>query len=743
MQQDVGINDFNEDDLSKVNGTEKKYSEKDEAEARVASANYAAYVYARDNGHLDYIRDAKKFEDFYFGDQWDEADRKILKSTRRPCLTINKILPTVNAMLGAQLTREVNANFLPVRDASAETAKALNKLYLHVKHSNDLSRLRNRQFADGIIQERGFIDLRMNFDTNTLGDIEAKVVDPIDVWISPEGKEYDPNTWPEVGTTRWMSPDDIRAEYGDEAFEKVKNGFASIDVIDVDAFEISGNTFGGDPNDRVLVDIKGTEHRLKRIRVIDRQYYKFERCRVFIDPDMGDVSVVPREWSKERAEQVAQQAGVHLTMRTMRKIRWTVTAADKIVLHDDWSPYRTYTIIPYFPYFRRGRPMGAIRNLISPQEQLNKSESQVLHIVNTTANSGYYVEEGALHNMTADDLRSKGAETGVVISLTPGGLSKIKKIEPNRIPDGIAQISQRSDQNIKEISSVNDAMLATENARVSGVALTQRISQGLKQLEEPFSNLERTDLMVAKKILELIQDFMTEERVFHIINDIDSEPTEELVINQITAAGKIVNDVTLGKYEIVINSQPSRMTYAETQFAYALELREAGVIVPDDAIVELSPLDGKREIAARIRELQGTAPPTPEQLQAAQVQQDIAVKAQILELQKQEQEIAVFAADAQLKVAKAMTEIGQDERAFAELEAEIQKKREEYQLRYDLAELAAASKERINALKVGAQHTEEHLKRVEERIREARAAAQARQPQDNISSANQEKPLTR
>jgi hypothetical protein len=109
----------------------------------------------------------------------------------------------------------------------------------------------------------------------------------------------------------------------------------------------------------------------------------------------------------------------------MKKVRWTVTA-DTVVLHDDWSPYDHFTLVPYFPYWRRGKPFGMVRNLISPQEQLNKISSQELHIVNTTANSGWVVESGSLTGMTADDLEEHGAETGLVLEYNRGSTPPAK-----------------------------------------------------------------------------------------------------------------------------------------------------------------------------------------------------------------------------------------------------------------------------------------------------------------------------
>ena len=141
---------------------------------------------------------------------------------------------------------------------------------------------------------------------------------------------------------------------------------------------------------------------------------------------------VPGNWGERKKKKFADEYGLEILTRLDRKVRWTVTA-DKVVLHDDWSPYECFTIVPYFPYWRRGRPFGMVRNLISPQEQLNKISSQELHIVNTTANSGWIVETGSLNGMTADDLEEHGAETGLVLEYNRGS-SPLRRYHRIRFP---------------------------------------------------------------------------------------------------------------------------------------------------------------------------------------------------------------------------------------------------------------------------------------------------------------------
>ena len=159
------------------------------------------------------------------------------------------------------------------------------------------------------------------------------------------------------------------------------------------------------------------------------------------------------KWSPEKIAKAKELFGLDIIKKTERQIRWT-TSCDSVLLHDRWSPYRSYTIIPYFCYWNRGRPFGIVRNLISPQEQHNKLASQELHIVNTTANSGWIVEDDSLTSHTNDELKDEGSKTGLVLTYKKNRQPP-QKIQANQIPTGIDRVVQLSSNNIKEISGVH------------------------------------------------------------------------------------------------------------------------------------------------------------------------------------------------------------------------------------------------------------------------------------------------
>ena len=666
-------------------------------EGKIVDNNWARYVRARDAGHTDYIRTAIKCDRYYRGEQWEQTDIDALDAEGRPHLTINTILSTVNTILGEQSSKRADVMFKPRRNSSDEVAAVLTKLYMQISDNNQYDYLESQVFSDGVIQDRGYFDIRMNFDDHIEGEVQITAEDPLDILPDPDAKDYDPTTWNEVIKTKWLSIDDIEQQYGEEKADRLRiiaeNGeHLSRDSMDLE--ELRDSNYGDVGEGAYGSGEVEDKRSIRAVRVVERQHRKLVLTSHFVDQKTKDMRIVPESWDEERTELFAKEYGLGMLKKLIKKVRWTITA-DQVVLHDDWSPYKDFTIVPYFPYFRRGKPFGMVRNLLSPQEQLNKISSQELHIVNTTANSGWVVETGSLNGMTSDDLQERGAQTGLVLEYNRGS-NPPQKISPNQIPTGLDRIGQKAANNIKEISGVSDSMLGQDNAEVSGVAIQAKQNRGQIQIQVPLDNLARSRMFVAQNIMCLIQSFYTEERVIQITNDDDPmKPREEMVLNQMTPEGEVVNDMTLGEYDVVISTMPARDTFDESQFAEALQLRQVGIAIPDDAIIEYSHLQRKGELAKRIRMITGVEQ-SPEQQEAAQMQQQIQMEQVKLELQKLQSEAANLQAQAMLATAKANDIETTPEKEMAELEARMELKRQELDVRMQLAELSATQKEQAS-----------------------------------------------
>ena len=662
---------------------------KEAEDLALAKSQWDSYSRARDHGHDQYVQMAKKCDAFYRGEQWDDYDMQDLDDQGRPALTINTILPTINAVLAEQSAKKADIQFKPRGGGEQDVADVLTQVYAYIADNNKLDWIEQQVFSDGLIQDRGYFDVRVDFTEHIQGEIMIEAKDPLDILIDPDAKHYDPKTWNEIFETKWMSVDEIEEVYGQQKADKLRMLAETGTTLGADSMEFEEERYGDTDEHNYGQQYPGDPENarmLRSIRVIERQYYRLDDCMFYVDPVTGDKREVPGAWGKKKMEKFADDYALEIVSKKMRRVRWTVTA-DTVVLFDDFSPYNHFTIVPYFPYFRRGKPFGMVRNLLSPQEQLNKISSQELHIVNTTANSGWIVESGSLSGMTADDLEEHGAETGLVLEFNRGSTPP-GKIPPNQIPTGLDRIAQKASNNIKQISGIGDAMLGQTSPELSGVAIKSLENRGSLMLQVPLDNLAKTRQYLAEKVLSMIQTYYTEERIIQITDESDPyKPRQKLKVNQMTPEGEIVNDLTLGEYDVIVGTAPARDNFDEMQFAEAIELRSAGVPIPDDMIVEYSHLSRKADIAERIRQMQGTAPPTEEQMQLQQFQMESQIRGTQLEIAKLEAEVARLQTEAQLNQAKTQQVGSEPQLKVAELQSKIQTKQEELQLRERLSAL--------------------------------------------------------
>ena len=230
-------------------------------------------------------------------------------------------------------------------------------------------------------------------------------------------------------------------------------------------------------------------------------------------------------------------------------------------------------------------------------------------------------------------------------------------------------------------------MLGTDSAEVSGVAIQAKQNRGAIMIQVPLDNLRKTRQYLAEKILNLVQTFYTEERVIQVTNEEDPmQPREPMMLNASTPEGDIINNLTIGEYDVIVSSAPARDSFDETQFAEALSLRQAGVAIPDDAIIQYSHLLRKEELAKRIRVMTGQEPPSPEQAQVMQQQQMLAMQNLQLETMKLQAEVEKLQTEAAINVAKVqeVSEVNPQVR-MAELQAKIQMNQEQLALRRELS----------------------------------------------------------
>jgi hypothetical protein len=684
-------------------------------DTKVADPVWARYYYLREQGHNDYIDLAKKCENFFAGLQWEKTDLAILKTTRRPALTINQILRTVANVMGEQIYNRSEIAFRPRNEgATSEVADALTKVFMQISDNNQLNWLRSDMFCDGLITGRGYLDVRLDFSDSLRGEVRITPLNPRNVMPDADADQMDPDTWDDVIITKWMCADEIELLYSKADADILRGRVQSnyMNPYNIDAYD-DRERFGG-PTDYTgaLYGADSAYNYQRNIRVIERQHRVLAKVDHFVDIEQGDLRMVPSSWSPEQVqEHLAKNPHLSIMKRMVRRVRWTVVA-DNVVLHDDWSPYKHLTVVPYFPYFRRGKTIGLVENLIGPQELLNKVSSQELHVVNTTANSGWKVKTGTLRNMTVSELEKRGAETGLVVEVDD--LDSIDKITPNQIPTGLDRISFKAEEHIKSISGVSDYQTGNAREDVSAKAISQNKQSGSTNLAKVMDNLNRSDHILARNTLDLIQEFYTEPRLVTITKDRLSGSIEQMQVNEVTPEGEILRDLTLGEYAVISTSQPERDTFEDNQFMQSMEMLDRGLPIPPHFIIQSSRL---RDKAAIVQEITGNQD-SPE----AQADKELMQRAKVAEVSSKEGEAQHKHAQAAKTMAEAK-EAGQGDAAkLREVELKMQLERQKMDMEMQMEREKMAFEMQMEREKAAFEREMKQLETVET-LKTQRAAA--------------------
>lgn len=576
------------------------------------------WIRARD-GQREWALSSSECIDFVEGRQWTQEEKEIMVEEGRPMVTLNKIAPLTRLVKGYMRNNKKDVRFLPNDEAyaSESCATCLTALSKQTDSLSSTEFNNSEVFADGVLGGRGFFDTRLHFEDNVFGDCRERVLDPHAVYIDPEATSYDPEDWGFVQHAPWMSVSDVQNVFGEAASQALYGsgifgnfpirsdmmGATEPDIAPLRSFGLDdekvrvwqGMGFGS-VQAYSIYDHINRERKL--IRVVESQRKMWTKGKFFIDMETGDKRCLPDSWTKEQIaglEDYCRQNNVPFQMAegTYKRIKWQVTAGD-VLLYDDWSLYRRYTVTPYFAYFRRGVTRGMVHDLLDPQREVNKRRSNFLHILTTMAHSGWMYPDGTFDAETEEMIESQGGRPGINLKYN-ADVGKPERIQPGIPSRGHQMAEEKGAQDLMEIAGINASALGQLDRVQSGRAILARQQSSVMGAEEIFDNWDRTIEMRAKNRLMIYQDYYTEPRIVRMRGSSRSQD-QTLQINTQGAAGEIVNNIAVGKYAVAVDTVSMSAAFKEGQFTEAVELQKMGVPMPPDVMIDLSSMPDKDRI---------------------------------------------------------------------------------------------------------------------------------------------------
>lgn len=260
--------------------------------------------------------------------------------------------------------------------------------------------------------------------------------------------------------------------------------------------------------------------------------------------------------------------------------------------------------IPYFPW----RVQGVVRGLRDAQFLYNRRKVVELDILESQINSGWKYKENALVNPA--DVFLNGQGRGLALK-QEANMSDVEQIQAPSVPPSMIELSKIMGEEIQQISGVNEELLGSATDEKAGVLSMLRQGAGLTTLQTLFDQLDFAQKQLGRIYLDLIQNNFSPGKIQRIINE---KPSPQFYSK------------AFGKYDASIEEGKDTTTQKQLQFAQLMEMRSAGLPIPDDFIINAAVIQDKQQLVEAIKGQQEQQ----QQLQQMQMQ---------MEMQKQQSEI--------------------------------------------------------------------------------------------------------
>ena len=543
----------------------------------------------RDDGaasHHRFCRQAKDAQRFYDGDQWDEADRRQLREEGRPCLTINLVRPQIDLICGIQRQEKIDIKFIGRTADDAPIADAMTKLVKFVCDRNDFEMRQGDVFADGVLTGRGWFIVEQSFRDDWIhGEILVRREPPDEV-IIPQGVDRDLSDCPWV-----LRIKQVPIAVAERLWPKAK--LKLTDPVDGSPSD-EGTDYGRASSATPMGTYEATTRPPDTAEVIEAYWEEWVPVAVVTDTATGSVQVTEDMEAAKEAKRLVPT--VDVIRRTRRRIRCARLSGSTLLEGPVDVPGDRYPLVPFF-CFRSplAGDYGIVKNLLDPQREVNKRRSQALHIINTSANSGWISDDPEL----LEQLAQFGNRPGMTALKKPQ--SSYERIMPSVIPASVVQMESLGRDDLKAISGINSDLLGFREATQSGVAIDLRMRQGMTIVAQIFDQFRLALKEVARRVAARVIAYMPEEEIARVLGE-EGSP-------EIMAAVKRADVL---RYDLVAAQSPSSPSVRMANFLMLMEMRKAGIPIPDELIVEASDLPGKEKILEKLaapKPIPGTTPP--------------------------------------------------------------------------------------------------------------------------------------
>lgn len=489
----------------------------------------------------DTMNRQEALEDLKFGggDQWPVELQNSRNLESRPVITVNKVDNYCRQVCNQQRQQRprIKVHAMNTHDDMVD-AQTIQGIVRHIENNSNADHAYDNAFEYAVRMGWGFFRVRTDYVSEDSFEQEI-YIDPID---NPFTVYFDPNS---------VAPDGSDADRCLITTMMPKKEFSKLYP---DAAVDGGTSF----TQRGTGDSQSEWITKEDIRLAEYFYTVREKATLY---QLSDGSSTFAD-DKDMFARLEAAGIVVVDQRQSYKktIKYCKLTAIDIIEEGTWAG----KYIPIIPVYGRHivvgdkrKKFGMIRYAKDPQRMYNFWQTSITEGVALAPKAKWLIAEGQDEGHESDwanaNIKSFPLLRYKQTDIEGRPAPVPQRLQPEPPQAGIMAAAAGVDDDIKSIMGVFDpAQLGQGN--ISGKALNGQQQQVDLTNYDYYDNLTRSISHCGTIILDLLPKIYDTERVMRIIGD-DGRP-ELLTVNQRDSAGRVLNDMTVGQYDVVMDTGP-------------------------------------------------------------------------------------------------------------------------------------------------------------------------------------------
>jgi hypothetical protein len=472
-------------------------------------------------------RKVRYWRGFVAGHQWSTEDKELLREQGRPEVTFNRTAPTIDSIVGIEIGNRREVQYIPrsIGDAAKnEVFTAAGDFFRDECEAEDEE---SEAFWETVVSGLSCVDTRLSYEVDDEGSAIVENIDILEMF--PDHKAVKANLVDarRASRIRKMTVGDARALLASVAPDAVftasqmNAGWANVgasaeeghsadkrDAYNQGDLVNSPDDDDYDDDDEITLCHTQWWENVTRYKValggelktIDESQYQALNAKLQASmPGFGEFKAV----------KIPGRAFKQAFLGT--EILWTGPCA--CPTHFSWQ------FITGKRDKKDGTFYGIVAPMVDPQMWANKWLSQGMHIMNTTARSGYFAEEGVFTDPRKAE--ESIAQTGTITEVAMGALSG-GRLEPKQsagFPQDMSNLMAFAISSTRDVSGVNLELLGLKDNEQAGVLEAQRKQAGMTILAAFFNSLRRYRKRQGKIMLYYIMNDLADGRLIRIVGE--------------------------------------------------------------------------------------------------------------------------------------------------------------------------------------------------------------------------------